>query len=339
MKKLTGNLKGFVLCCITYTLLQSCGSVPTNNAQPIKIDGSSTVYPITEATLKAYEQSNPKIPVKIDGSFSGTGGGFAKFCRGETDINGASRPILENEMKICDQNQVRYIELPIAFDALTVVVNNQNNWADSITLAELRKMWEPSAEGKITKWQQVNSSWPDKNLTLHGPGKDSGTFDYFTEAVMGQIGQSRGDYNYSEDDRALVNAVSQDTNALGYFGYAYYQQNKDKIKAVAVDNGKGAVFPSAETVKSGQYQPLTRPLFIYVNAQKAQENPALEEFVEFYLEKAPEIVDNVGYVSLSEEGYHLAKVHFQRFKVGTVFEGRSAFNLTIEELLRKQAKF
>ncbi len=304
----------------------------------IKIDGSSTVYPITKEIAERFQVSK-KEPVAIDVEFSGTGGGFDKFCRGETDISNASRPIQLNEMAACNQAKVRYIELPVAFDALTVVVNPQNDWLDSITLEELEKIWSPAAEQKITRWNQIRSSFPDRPLNLYAPGTDSGTFDYFTEAVMGEAGASRTDYTASEDDDILVKEVSQDPNALGYFGLAYYEQRADEMKAVAIDSDNGAILPSRETVEQAQYQPLARPLFIYINAVSAQNNPALRQFIDFYLEQAPETVNEVGYVPLPEEAYHIDKVTFHRGEVGTVFEGESQFNLTIPELLRRQARF
>ncbi len=304
----------------------------------IKIDGSSTVYPITKEIAERFQVSK-KEPVAIDVEFSGTGGGFDKFCRGETDISNASRPIQLDEMAACNQAEVRYIELPVAFDALTVVVNPQNDWLDSITLEELEKIWSPAAEEKITRWNQIRSSFPDRPLNLYAPGTDSGTFDYFTEAVMGEAGASRTDYTASEDDDILVKEVSQDPNALGYFGLAYYEQRADEMKAVAIDSGNGAILPSRETVEQAQYQPLARPLFIYINAVSAQNNPALRQFIDFYLEQAPETVNEVGYVPLPEEAYHIDKVTFHRGEVGTVFEGQSQFNLTIPELLRRQARF
>ncbi len=304
----------------------------------IKIDGSSTVYPITKEIAERFQVSK-KEPVAIDVEFSGTGGGFDKFCRGETDISNASRPIQLDEMAACNQAEVRYIELPVAFDALTVVVNPQNDWLDSITLEELEKIWSPAAEQKITRWNQIRSSFPDRPLNLYAPGTDSGTFDYFTEAVMGEAGASRTDYTASEDDDILVKEVSQDPNALGYFGLAYYEQRADEMKAVAIDSGNGAILPSRETVEQAQYQPLARPLFIYINAVSAQNNPALRQFIDFYLEQAPETVNEVGYVPLPEEAYHIDKVTFHRGEVGTVFEGESQFNLTIPELLRRQARF
>jgi phosphate transport system substrate-binding protein len=306
--------------------------------QSIKIDGSSTVYPITQKVVEQY-QANQKKTRDIEVEFSGTSGGFDKFCRGETDINNASRPIQLDEMEACNNSEVRYIELPVAFDALTVVVNPQNNWLDKITLEELAKIWSPDAEGKITRWNQVRSGFPDQPFNLYAPGQDSGTFDYFTEAVVGTAGLSRSDLTASEDDDVLVKGVSQDPNALGYFGLAYYEQRANEMKAVAVDNGKGAVLPSRETVENAQYQPLSRPLFIYVNAVSAQKNEALRKFIDFYLAQASELVTEVGYVPLPEEAYHIDKVTFHKGEVGTVFEGKSQFNLTIPELLRKQARF
>jgi phosphate transport system substrate-binding protein len=333
------TLKRLALLASAMALLSSCAQVQSQQPQSsIKVDGSSTVYPITQAVGKEFNFTT-KAPVKVTVEFSGTSGGFKRFCSGETDINNASRPIQLKEMEACKQAGVPYIELPVAFDALTVVVNPQNDWAKDITVAELRKIWEPAAQGKITRWSQVRASWPDRPLKLYGPGKDSGTFDYFTEAVTGQVDASRSDYTASEDDDVLVQGVSRDLNALGYFGLAYYEENQGKLKAIAVDSGKGAVLPSRETVERAQYQPLARPLFIYVNADAAQKNPALRDFVEFYLKQAPEIVPSVGYVPLPADAYHLIGVHFYRTKVGTVYDGKSEFNSTIGELLRKQAKF
>jgi phosphate transport system substrate-binding protein len=324
-------------------MLSSCGKpAESRQAQVVKIDGSSTVYPITNAIAAEYQAAQTKAnndKIKVEFALSGTGGGFKTFCEGLTDISNASRPILKQEMALCNRNNVRYIELPIAFDALTVVVNPENNWAKDITVEELRKAWEPSAEGKITKWNQVRTSWPDRPLKLYGAGKDSGTFDYFTEATVGTSKASRNDYTASEDDNVLVQGVRQDVNALGYFGLAYYEANSNQLKALAVDSGKGAVLPSRQTVEKTQYQPLSRPMFIYVNYQAAQNKPEVRDFVEFFLEKAPTLVDDVGYIPLPDEGYHLAKVHFNRGKVGTVFGGQAQLNLTLGELLRKQATF
>jgi phosphate transport system substrate-binding protein len=304
----------------------------------IKIDGSSTVYPITQAIAKdfpATTTNNTQVQVNI----SGTGGGFEKFCTGNIDINNASRPISQAEMGECNKNDIRYIELPIAFDALTIAVHPQNDWAKDITVAELKKIWEPAAEGKITRWNQIRSSWPDRPLNLYGAGKKSGTFDYFTEAIVGQEKASRNDYTASEDDDVLVDGINKDPNALGYFGYAYYEKNQDKLKVVAVNNGKGAVLPSQETVENSKYQPLSRPLFIYVNLWSSQNRGEVYKFVDFYLQKAPKIVNSVGSVPLPDEAYKIDYVHLHNGKAGTVFAGKPQFDLTIGELLRKQKEF
>ena len=328
----------FVAIGISVAFLAISTPLASQEISSIKIDGSSTVYPITKAIAERFEAEN-KESVAIDLEFSGTGGGFAKFCRGETDISNASRPIQIEEMAACNEAEIRYIELPVAFDALTVVVNLDNDWLDSITLKELAKIWSPDAEGKITRWNQVRSSFPNQPLKLYAPGTDSGTFDYFTEAVNGEAGASRTDYTASEDDDILVEGVKGDPNALGYFGLAYYEQHADKIKALAIDSGNGAIAPSRETVEQAEYQPLARPLFIYVNAVSAQNNPTLRRFIDFYLAQAPETVSEVGYVSLPDEAYYISKVTFHTGEVGTVFEGKSQFNLTIPELLRRQARF
>jgi phosphate transport system substrate-binding protein len=298
----------------------------------VKIDGSSTVYPITQAIAKQFTAKS-STQVKVD--ISGTGGGFEKFCTGKTDINNASRPITKAEMEICNQNAIRYVELPIAFDAITVAVHPENTWAKDITTQELKKIWEPGAEGKITKWNQVRSSFPDRPLDLYGADVKSGTFDYFTEAIAGKSKASRKDYTASADDNSLVSDVSKNPNSLGYFGFAYYEKNHSQLKALAVNN----VLPSRQNVEQAKYQPLSRPLFIYVNAQSAQAKSAVKDFVDFYLQTAPTTVSSVGYIPLTAEGYHLDRVHFTRGKVGTVFAGKAELNLTIAELLRKQAQF
>ncbi|KAB8335231.1 PstS family phosphate ABC transporter substrate-binding protein [Scytonema tolypothrichoides VB-61278] len=302
----------------------------------VRIDGSSTVYPITQAIAKQFEsEQNKKVSVNI----SGTSGGFEKFCAGQTDISNASRPILKAEIEACRKNGVRFIELPIAFDALTIVVHPQNNWAKDITTAELKKMWEPAAQGKITSWNQVRASWPNRPLKLFGAGNKSGTFDYFTEATVGKTRASRTDYTASEDDEVIANGVSKDPNALGYFGYAYYEEHKGKLKVLAVDSGKGAVLPSRETVEKAKYQPLSRPLFIYVNPWGAQNKEVVYKFVNFYVDKAPKVASSVGYVPLPTEVYRIDHVHLNNGKVGTVFGGEAQLNLTLAEVLRKQKQF
>lgn len=320
------------------TAVETVANAGSATKGTIQIDGSSTVYPITDAVAKKYREKRGE-QTQINVQFSGTGGGFKKFCAGETDISNASRPILAKEMEACNQGGVRYIELPIAFDALTIVVNPQNTWAKDITIDELKKIWEPAAQGKVTNWKQVRAGYPDRSLKLFGPGTDSGTYDYFTEVVTGSDGGSRTDFTGSEDDEVIAQGVEKDANALGYFGYAYYEQHKVRLRALPVNSGKGIVEPSRETVEKAQYQPFSRPLFIYVNAKAAQEKPEIREFVTFYLENASSLVNSVGYVPLPDEGYRLSFVHFQRGKVGTVFEGTPQPNLTIAELLRKQAVF
>jgi len=303
----------------------------------VRIDGSSTVYPVTEAAIREFETTRTDN-VRFITEFSGTGGGFKKFCAGETDINNASRPIKAEEIQACRQTGVQYVELPIAYDALTVVANPKNDWADSITVAELKKIWEPAAEEEITRWNQIRTSWPDRPLHLYVPGQDSGTFDYFTETIIGEAKVSRNDFTDSEDDEILVQGVSRDKNALGYFGYAYYKANQDKLKVLAIDNGNGPVMPSPETVENGTYQPLSRPLFLYVSSQSLQRKPILKTFTEFYLQNAASLVNTVGYVPLPEEGYRLALDRFRQRTLGTVFAGQTESNLTIQELLRKQSQ-
>lgn len=303
----------------------------------IKIDGSSTVYPITEAMAEEFQKAKGGA-VKVTVGISGTGGGFKKFCRGETDISDASRPILKKEMDDCYLAGVKYIELPVAYDALTVMVNPQNNWVTSMTVSDLKKIWAPESQGQIIKWNQVRSEWPDQPLKLYGAGSDSGTFDYFTEAIVGKAKASRGDYTASEDDNVLVQGIANDKNALGYFGFAYYIENKDKLKAVAIVDGKGgAVFPSPQTVENGTYQPLSRPIFIYVSAKSA-EKPEVKEFIEFYLKNAPTLVAEVKYVPLPQAVYQTALQRFQAKKLGTAFAGVEAVGLKVEEILKREPK-
>ncbi|MBF9251774.1 PstS family phosphate ABC transporter substrate-binding protein [Pontibacter sp. 172403-2] len=281
----------------------------------IQIDGSSTVYPITEAVAEEYRLEAPDVRVTV--GVSGTGGGMQKFTRGDIDIADASRAMSPAEDNMARENGISYVQLPVAYDGLTVVVNPENDWVKDITLAELKKIWEPAAQGKIKKWNQIRPEWPDKEIHLYGPGVESGTYDYFTEAVVGKSHSSRGDYTASEDDNVLVQGVSTDPLALGFFGFAYYEENMNKLKPVPVDdqndsNGKGAILPSQETVKDGSYAPLSRPLFIYVNSKAAQ-RPEVVDFVNFYLENAPALSEEVGYIPLPAEKYKEQQQKFDAF--------------------------
>lgn len=306
------------------------------HGQIIQIDGSSTVFPVTEAVAEEFQKSK-KGKTKVTVGIAGTGGGFKKFCRGETDISNASRPILKQEMEACKGANVEYIELPIAFDALTVIINPKNNWATSMTVAELKKIWEPAAQGKITNWNQVRDKWPNAPLKLFGAGADSGTFDYFTEAITGKAKSSRGDFTASEDDNVLVQGVSNDVNALGFFGFAYYAENSNKLKAVGIDAGKGAVVPSEKTVLDGSYQPLSRPIYIYVS-KKGLEKPEVREFVEFYLKNAPKLVKEVKYVPLPDKVYALGTGRVKSAKLGTAFGGHADVGVTIDDLMKREPK-
>ena len=303
----------------------------------IKVDGSSTVFPITEAVAEEFQKSK-KGAVNVTVGVSGTGGGFKKFCRGETDISDASRPISKKEMDICKEAGIRYVELPVAFDALTVVVNPKNDWIKSMTVEELKKMWEPEAQGKVMKWSDVNPKWPNEKIALFGAGADSGTFDYFTDSINGKEKASRGDFTASEDDNVLVQGVSRDKHAIGYFGLAYYVENKDKLKAVPIvaKGATKAVEPSLETVMAGTYQPLARPIFIYV-AEKSLAKPEVKEFVNFYLKNAPKLVKEVGYVPLSQAHYDQALKNFNGKKLGTGFGGKNEVGVRVEELLKREA--
>ena len=306
--------------------------------QVIKIDGSSTVYPITEGVAEDFQKMKKNV-IKVTVGISGTGGGFKKFCRGETDIQDASRPILEKEMADCRAAGVEYVELPVAFDALTVVMNPKNTFLKSITVDELKKIWEPAAQGKIMRWNQVNPAWPDAPIKLFGAGSDSGTFDYFTEAITGKSKASRGDFTASEDDNVLVQGVAQDVNAIGYFGYAYYAENTQRLKAVPIIEkaGKPAVAPSEASVLDGSYQPLSRPIFIYVNV-KSLAKPEVREFTEYYLKNSAKIAKEVKYVPLPDKAYTIGLEHIAKGKKGTVFGGKNEVGVRIDELLAREAK-
>lgn len=276
----------------------------------IKIDGSSTVFPISEAVMEEYAEKQEGVEVIVNSS--GTGGGFKKFCAGETDLNDASRPIKAKEIKKAEENKVTYVELKVAFDGLAVVVSKKNEFIKEMSVAELNKLWNSDAKGTITKWNQVNEAWPDAEIKLYGPGTASGTFDYFNEVIIGKEGSSRSDYSPNEDDNVLVNGIAGNENALGYFGLAYFEENKDKLNLVAVDGGSGPIKPSLETVKDGSYAPLSRPLFIYVSST-AVKKPEVVDFVNFYLDNAKTLSKEVGYIPLPDEEYAKQKKAFKDF--------------------------
>ena len=305
----------------------------------VRADGSSTVFPITEAVAEEFQKSNRDIRVTV--GISGTGGGFKKLCNGETDISNASRPIKPSEVELCQKNGVEYVELPIAYDGLTIMVNPRNTWATSMTVAELKKIWEPEAQGKIKKWSEVRPEWPAEELRLYGAGVDSGTYDYFTEAIVTKEHSSRGDYTSSEDDNVIVQGIANDKNALGFFGYAYYAENKDKLKVVAIDdenpdNGAGPISPTVETVRNGTYQPLSRPIFIYV-AKKSLDQPQVATFIKFYISNAEKLVPEVGYIPLPANAYPLAQARVDSRKTGSLFGGKgSQVGVSIEQLLAKE---
>jgi len=301
----------------------------------IVIDGSSTVFPITEIVAMQFGSVVPEVQITI--GVSGTGGGFEKFCAGETAISNASRPIKAEEMAECEERGIDFIELPVAYDGISVVVNPENNWAQCMTTDELRLLWEPAAEGTVLRWNQIRADWPDEPVTLYGPGRDSGTYDYFTDALVGAEGLSRRDFTGSEDDYVLVQNVADNRSALGFFGYAYYVEHVETIRAVQIDAGRGCVAPSEATIVSGAYQPLSRPLFIYVRAD-AFDRPEVAEFVAFYLVNAARLVQEARYVPLPLAAYELAQARVAERKLGSVFSGGSQVGLSIEELLVLEGK-
>jgi phosphate transport system substrate-binding protein len=314
----TKALKIFLFTVLT-TALISCGSNNQKSTDTLSgnvlIDGSSTVYPLSEAVAEEYRTVSPFVKVTV--GESGTGGGFKKFSRAETDINNASRSIRSEEEEACKANGVEYLELEVAYDGLAVVVNPKNTWAKHFTVEELKKLWEPAAQGKITRWNQIRSEWPDKEIHLFGAGTASGTFDYFTEAIVGEAKSSRGDYTASEDDNVLVQGVSSDELALGYFGLAYYENNKDKLSLLPIDdgnaeNGEGPILPTIENVKKKIYAPLSRPLFIYVNS-KSLERKEVQSFVSFYIENAAQLASEVGYISMNADEFKISLDRWDNF--------------------------
>ncbi|HXE75202.1 MAG TPA: PstS family phosphate ABC transporter substrate-binding protein [Candidatus Xenobia bacterium] len=328
-----------IVPAVLLVVLTGATALVAQKATLISVDGSSTVYPITEAVAEEFQKANRGVRVTV--GISGTGGGFKKFCNGETDISDASRPIKPSEVELCQKNRIEYIELPVAYDGLAVVVNPRNTWANHMTAAELKKIWEPEAQGKITRWNQVRPNWPNKEIHLFGAGVDSGTYDYFTEAINHKEHASRGDFTASEDDNVLVQGIATDELALGFFGLAYYEENRDKLKLVPIDdenpnNGKGPILPTLETVMNGTYQPLSRPLFIYVR-KEALARPEVAKFIDFYLQNAGNLAREVGYIPLPARAYQLAKARVDKRITGSIFGGGgSQVGVSIEALLAKE---
>jgi phosphate transport system substrate-binding protein len=307
----------------------------TGETGPVKVDGSSTVFLVSQAVAEDFQKAG-KGTVTV--GESGTGGGFKKFCRGEIDIAGASRPIKASEADECKKAGIEWIELPIAYDGIAVMVHPKNAFVDKLTLDELKKIWSP--DSKISSWKDVRSGFPDKPLHLFGAGTDSGTYDYFTQAIVGKEHSSRGDFTANEDDNVLVQGIAGDEGALGFFGYGYYVENKAKLKLVPIDDGKqdngaGAIAPSPETVANGTYQPLSRPIFIYAST-KAIGRPEVESFVAYYLDNTRKLSAEVGYVALPEKADELTKARYKERKTGSMFEGGSKVGVTMEALLQAE---
>tara|TARA_B100002003_G_C14122503_1_gene539958 strand:+ start:507 stop:1535 length:1029 start_codon:yes stop_codon:yes gene_type:complete len=300
----------------------------------VKVDGSSTVYPITEAIAEEFQILHKKVRVTV--GISGTGGGFKKFCNGETDINDASRPIKQKEIDLCKKNGIEAIEIPIAFDGLSIVVNPENDWVtEGITARELKSIWNP--DSTVIKWSDIRPEWPDKEMFLVGPDPDSGTFDYFTNAINGEEHSSRSDYTASADDNVLVQAISGEKYSLGYFGYAYYSENKGKLKLVAIndendENGKGFIKPDPISIGKGTYQPLSRPIFIYVNKNSA-DRPEIAKFINFSLTEGGGLASEVGYIPLPDNVYNLGLKRFEDRNVDSLFTDNSKVGVNIETLM------
>jgi phosphate transport system substrate-binding protein len=310
----------------------ACGRGP----DVVAVDGSSTVFPISEAIAEEYSREHK---TRVTVGASGTGGGFKRFCQGEIAIAGASRPIKREEVELCASGGVEYIELPVAYDGIAVVVHAGNTWIDSMTTAELATLWAPEAQDEIEQWSDIRPEWPNDEIHLFGAGVDSGTYDYFTQAIIGKQHSSRGDYTSSEDDNVLVHGIATDPLALGFFGYAYYLANQDKLKLVPIDDGKpdngaGAIAASPASVRDGTYQPLSRPVFIYVG-RAAADKPDVAAFVDFYLQRAPQLIDEVGYIPLPDSAYELVRARFDARTVGSVFDGQGAtVGVSVQDLLQ-----
>jgi phosphate transport system substrate-binding protein len=330
-----------VLACSLVTGCKKPDSTGTVGGE-VKVDGSSTVFMLTEVVIEEFFKANGD-KIRVTGARSGTGGGFKKFCAGELEVCGASRPITAEEMDLCKKAGIEYIELPICFDALTVAVHKDATWVDSIKTSELKRLWEPEATGKIEKWSDIRKEWPNEKFQLYGAGNDSGTFEYFSEAVVERKKSTRTDYNKSEDDNSLVIGIAGNKYALGYLPYSYFVESKDKLKALAIDwdkdpaKSKGPVAPSVDAVIKGQYNPLSRPLFIYVN-KKAAARPEVKQFVDFYLEHAKKLAEAVSFIPLPEAAYAMGIERFNKLQSGTGFAGHAEIGLPLEEILKREPK-
>ena len=322
-------MKSIILSIIIFTMM-GCNKKDTimNGLHgTVKVDGSSTVFPITEAVAEEFGKMYPRVRITV--GVSGTGGGFKKYTLGEIDINDASRPIKGKEIKKTSKKNIDFVELPVAFDGLSVVVSKDNTWVDNLTKEELNMIWKP--ESSVNTWSDVREGRPTEPIKLYGPGTDSGTFDYLTEAINGKSQVSRYDFSKSEDDNVLVQGVAGDKYSLGFFGFAYYKENKDKLKIVPIDGGNGPVVPSEKTINNGTYQPLSRPIFIYVNPISG-DRPEVHAFVEYYLKEAKQLVGEVGYVALPDQVYALGLKRFNNKVTGSVFSGKNTVGVKIEDL-------
>ncbi|MEA5467527.1 PstS family phosphate ABC transporter substrate-binding protein [Spirulina sp. 06S082] len=299
----------------------------------VLVDGSSTVFPISEAMAEEFMKENSKVRVTV--GVSGSGGGFKKFCAGETDISNASRPIKESEIELCKEAGIEFVEVPVAFDGISVVVNKENDWATCLKPEELSKMWEPAAEEKITNWKQIRDEFPDQTLSLYGPGTDSGTYDYFTEATYGEEGESRGDYTASEDDNVIVQGVEADKGSLGFFGFAYYEENKDALKVLEIENSAGeCITPSSASIEDGTYNPLARPIFFYVKKESLDTKPAVKAFVDYQISSdQAHLVTEVGYVALPSALVSKIETRIAEVKLGSIFEGGTSLGVKLADKL------
>ena len=309
-----------VITLFTMLLLVACGGSESPDSSagsdqltgPVRMDGSSTVFPISEAVAEEYLAEAPRVRVTV--GVSGTGGGFKKFLNEEIDINAASRPIKDSEFEQANERGIQVLEIPVAFDGLSVVVNPENTWVDFLTTGELKRIWEP--DSSVTTWKDVREEWPDEPIRLYGPGTDSGTFDYFTGTINGKEQASRPDFTASEDDNVLVQGISGDLYSLGYFGFAYYLENQGKLRAVPIDGGAGPISPTPQTINEGTYAPLSRPIYIYINASTLDKNQ-VADFVSFYLDSAGQLAEEVGYISLPQESYQLARARVETRTAGS----------------------